>query len=519
MSLVVSCPRCGDEVTLPAEARDDALVQCPYCSEVYPLEEARSQIPRALVVVGSVAAEQEIAEAEEGDEESRLAPAVTYPPSFVAEDTPAASRPTPQALRSRRSKPKFASHGLAEIAKIVAGGALGLAIGQLILWWMPGNWSLSNRDPAGIGAQWGEYIPWIVPSQVRGNLLNSLPMAQRSFDSFGPLDPPREFASYDDEFQRSIGQDETAEYSSDPANGYRGEFPPLRERIRRDSALEERGVDPPTTREPLDKSDIVELAPSRGTDPEELANRFEPDDGVSQDSVPEASQADSTVPKPVDRENVTREEGSAPSRESPPVELPTVASPPSPPSSRIHAVRRGPRFEPTELTETVRHLNRELEEWIDEDSDAHAESAHALLIRAAAVVPFTDPAQGETRAAAAELRRLLAKLARNENRLAEIMAINTSVPLRERTYQEGMLLTGVVERTESRGDLFATTIQLEDGQMVDIIGAVDPSRHLPKGQRTIVLGVIIQQPQEELVGYEGLGEPVLYGSLAVPIPR
>ena len=50
---IVRCPRCRDEVTIPAKAPLTALVRCPLCHEKYLLSEAASQLPPALILVVS----------------------------------------------------------------------------------------------------------------------------------------------------------------------------------------------------------------------------------------------------------------------------------------------------------------------------------------------------------------------------------------------------------------------------------------------------------------------------------
>src|SRR5688500_13576666 len=48
----VRCPRCRDEVSVPAKATLRALVRCPLCLEQYLLAEAMAGAPPALVIIG-----------------------------------------------------------------------------------------------------------------------------------------------------------------------------------------------------------------------------------------------------------------------------------------------------------------------------------------------------------------------------------------------------------------------------------------------------------------------------------
>src|SRR5262245_5829981 len=129
----VSCPRCGDKVTAPPSASADVVVRCPLCSEEYPLHEALRTVPPMLVIV---APGTSLLSADD-EPVIRLAPTEELksdePKPFVFEEREAPRKVTPRPRPQRRPKNPFV-----EVAKIVVGGVVGLSIGQLILWWVPG---------------------------------------------------------------------------------------------------------------------------------------------------------------------------------------------------------------------------------------------------------------------------------------------------------------------------------------------------------------------------------------------
>src|SRR5437764_12794337 len=49
---IVRCPRCREEVTVPAKATGRALVRCPLCLEEYLLAEALANAPPLLIIIG-----------------------------------------------------------------------------------------------------------------------------------------------------------------------------------------------------------------------------------------------------------------------------------------------------------------------------------------------------------------------------------------------------------------------------------------------------------------------------------
>ena len=48
---IVACPRCRDEVTLPAKVSPQARVRCPLCRDEYILSEALAKMPPTLIVL------------------------------------------------------------------------------------------------------------------------------------------------------------------------------------------------------------------------------------------------------------------------------------------------------------------------------------------------------------------------------------------------------------------------------------------------------------------------------------
>jgi hypothetical protein len=70
-----------------------------------------------------------------------------------------AVRPTTRIARPRRAEKSI----VAEAAKVVAGGVIGLALGLLVLWWG------FRRDPLELGPTFAAYVPWLVPAQFHGS--------------------------------------------------------------------------------------------------------------------------------------------------------------------------------------------------------------------------------------------------------------------------------------------------------------------------------------------------------------
>jgi hypothetical protein len=124
----------------------EAMVRCPLCTEEYRLADALAKLPPALIILepsldGSLSLEAD----------SDAAPAF----EFEAGSAPVEPRvQVRQPARVRKQK-----NVIVEFAKIVLGGILGLAIGQVLLWRMPGNWPAHQRDPFQFGQKYGTVFP------------------------------------------------------------------------------------------------------------------------------------------------------------------------------------------------------------------------------------------------------------------------------------------------------------------------------------------------------------------------
>lgn len=169
---IVACPRCRDEVALPEHAHPQSIVRCPLCGEDYPLASALAAAPPVLTVVSPApTAADEVGE-------YRFAPVIEAPRPLVLEERAAGMRVPAKPVR--RGARRAERNPFVEIVKIVAGGVVGLTIGQLVLWWMPGDWSLAQRDPLRIGQQLAPHVPWIVSPAVRGTAEGTAPGAEAS---------------------------------------------------------------------------------------------------------------------------------------------------------------------------------------------------------------------------------------------------------------------------------------------------------------------------------------------------
>lgn len=144
---------------LPAGGHAESRVRCPHCREEYRLDEVFAKLPPMLELVdeeggltdgfGRMLGEMPI-----GDQ-ARFEGLV--PPGGLTQTI----KTTPR-RRSRERSP------VVEFAKIAGGGVAGLVLAQMILFWVPGNFSSRQRDPLRIAPRIAKIVPAVVPRELRG---------------------------------------------------------------------------------------------------------------------------------------------------------------------------------------------------------------------------------------------------------------------------------------------------------------------------------------------------------------
>ena len=147
---ITQCPRCRDEVRVPQQASAESRVRCPLCQEEFLLREVLAQLPPLLELLDApIAGAGESGAAAESlsdkvwDSAGQVGGGFSFGESSAAGTSFGAGagtiRATPRAKR-REQNP------VVEIAKMAGGGLAGLILAQLILWWIPGNFSPARKS-------------------------------------------------------------------------------------------------------------------------------------------------------------------------------------------------------------------------------------------------------------------------------------------------------------------------------------------------------------------------------------
>jgi len=161
---IVACPRCRDEVMLPAKFSPQARVRCPLCRDEYTLSEALAKMPPMLIVLDAGPVAEAGGYGEPAYQVAGEAPAMggmfDSSPAAMGDAAPTPARP----MRTGGARPKKKSGGaVGQIIQVVLGGIGAFALFNPIAWWSP-----MDQDPFGMGPIVAKYVPSIVPAKFRG---------------------------------------------------------------------------------------------------------------------------------------------------------------------------------------------------------------------------------------------------------------------------------------------------------------------------------------------------------------
>ncbi|MDX1947091.1 MAG: hypothetical protein SFU86_16955 [Pirellulaceae bacterium] len=470
---IVQCPRCRDEVTVPAKASPRALVRCPLCLEEYTLREALAELPPTLIVIdGSLPADDEYEPAMAGAAAAHAGGDLGgsyelsgggFPTAAVLDSSPAADGAVTTAqprLKGKIRKRKEKS-AIAEMIKVVMGGVVGLSLAIVGLWWIPKGWG-GARDPANLGPTVGKYVPWIVPAEYRpqekgagGNAAGGNGPTQIAQNNTPPAPAPTP---------------KKTKAKPAPADQLVGELP----------------GEPAPMPNPLDVPSF-DLTPTPTPTP-------------TLPTLPAVDPLAVPIPEPS------------------PTPTPSPMPAPMPAASPIPAA---PDFQKAVLaaTESLAKVTNSAGKTRDEVQQAYTDM-HLAASEMGRVISYLSPSDPDLYEHVQTMRTFLGSLAGDPRRMAAVRAI-TDLQLPTRKADDGVFLAGSVKDFQAVGSLFECVIEAGKKTAPTPIVVVcnqNPQDFFQVGDEVLVVGRLIENPTKNLPGYEG-SQPrvVLYGDgLAAP---
>lgn len=500
---IVACPKCGDSVALPGRASRLAVVRCPLCQERFPLGEVLDKLPPALIVVddpGAAAPEAAAdavlegfaASARQGTADGGgFAPLSIETATAPATAAPRGRRPPVRAKR----KPK---NPVVEGIKIVLGGVAGLAIAQVILWWVGSSqaWPKQRADMFALAPKVARFVPWIVPERYRGG--------QPTGDATGGTEKEPVVVARGDS-RNGQPQDLPQRTFVDP-NANRG-FDQAAETGRGTAKKSSRSAsknpsqEPPTGDGPYPAGGMAGAGPAVKPDPDQDALP-EGDDKAIEELLDLDMPADTPVADP-DVSAVT-EPDSEPAGES---------------QSATSPLPNAPRTTEAELRTAVdeaRQVVQALTAATEADSRTLLRQAYVALAKVGEAAAYRSPPEAAELQAAGEL---LKTVVAEKEKLATLGRAAGGWLKTAARDNNGVLLVGTVKQMRQQGPYRVIELVIPGREPpLAVYASGDSGAACPPDANLVVLGAIVTNPARDLVGYEGDGEPVIWQGLVDVLP-
>jgi len=466
---IVRCPRCRDEVTVPAKATSRALVRCPLCLEEYLLAEALANAPPSLVIIGGEVEQSAIQAPAESDSEYRLAGGFSH-----AAETAAASAVAPRPVVRGPSRPRRQERSsLILVVNYVVGGVLGLALGLLVLWWG------FRKDPLELGPKVARYLPRIVPEEFRG-------AADRNGDNAVANGTAKSAGG------AAKSKTSKAGAKAPPTVALPKEPTPELQTLPDETLTQPTATPTPT----IDVPDVKK----RGAADKKKRNN---------ESKTEAAPVATSAPPPMPDLTDLLPEG--------PFVVAPVAGPPAEEEKPV-ASATGFAQAVDEAAEDLRQYEQLPREAAEPARQAFRE-LHAAVGEVGRAISYLNPSDADLAEPVAKVHTLLDSLAGATGR-SRVNAIKFLTLQRwpEVLSDHGLVAAGTVKSFRAAGPLFEVTLDagVRDSPLtLPLVTRNNPQDLCKVGDEIVAIGRVVDDPKQSLAGYQGDKPRVLFVGFAV----
>jgi hypothetical protein len=427
------------------------------------LADVLDTLPPALILIdaedhrwGAMKTDQPTSSAATGDE-LKLAPA------FQFEEAEAAPRPAGKTAISPTARPKRRpKNPFVEVAKIVAGGIVGIILAILIMWWGLG------RDPMEWADDVSRYTPWIVPANLRGNS----PPETEANDDLNSSTPRRD----------TSGGGKLASASA-------GNKPAQAKDANRNTSLE---------------TDNAVASSAANSLPADLTPPFDLADPTANQAIPEIPEL--TMP---DFEPTL--EFPEPKRDE--EQFTGVRNAPQMDSGDLAKALR----EAVAANEAL-DMSQDLD---DEQRKQLALDFYRFTARLGEVLAYVNQNDPENQEHLFAIHQLLTQFGKQPNKLRQIGILADWWGKQPEPANSGVVHVGTVTEVAAAGRLIEAKIEVatKPSQTISVVTANNPGELLKTGTKVLFLGAVVQEPSINLGGYEGNSPEVIAGGYFVPVPE
>lgn len=543
----VNCPKCDEQVRMPADASAEARVQCPLCADEFELSEALDQLAPMLVVLHDPGrayavtspleksyAEAEIDLAAESEDESESesesgtpefsfeapSPARAATPAFSFENGSATSGAAGSASSRRARSQRPQKSAVKEILKVVGGGVVGLTIGQLILWWLPGD---LKKDPLELGPKIPAFASFLVSPKFRAGAVAKVgnPPASpgkttgTTFPSFGGFAdngssqlPSSSFDGLIDPNDVPASKKKKKKNSTPAKNSVATGTPALDASEADTGSGQADGVDGGA--DPL--APLVSEEDIFGPKPQLDVPM------INLESFPTATEPAAPQKTPPGETGDTTPSGSPPAVEpTTPPDVPDTTPPPAT-TGDFATVRNAPVISPDELSS---RLSGAVSASIAMDTAAEPmpklnKEFYVTLAKLGEAITFFEQTSATNQFD--EVGKFALEVGKQP---AKLDLIGKAAPnwMKLTRPHNGLAVCGTVESIDFAAPYYVTSLVMPNKNVLKVVSIKDPAGDYQPQDKVLVLGSILESPQQDLKDYQGEEATVVLDGFHVRLPN
>lgn len=462
---VASCPSCKESVTVPVDATPESVVRCPLCHEEFTLEAFLEQLPPKLIVLDA-----------------------------GVNDTAAEPATTPEVEPDASS-----SNVLGAFATGEASGESQVSSDSVPAFdFTPGSVSKDEQETTSPAPRRRpQKNPTIEVIKIVAGALLAIPLAQIVLWWLVPSGWQRDLFRLGPAVSRVVPWVVPEKYRANDGDDEMETAPPaVQQRSAHTTSGRSRAQSRPGNGSATPAAGSARSQPGQPDVPAGTSDRLKANQPV-QDAGPTQPAAKETPPE---RKDATNE-------------------------VLVRGVRNAPQYSPSEFRAALEAALQASIAW-DAETDLSPQrrsvldqqfyEAFAKLSEAVTYPPPDDPETGDLVVA---LRGVMQSFAKKPSKLAMIGNQSSAWLDQPSRSTEGILLFGTVKQIHASGELFFTQMELASlkQRTVTVVSRVDPRVTFKPGDRILMLGAIVEQPAENMLGYEGQEPMVVMGGFPVVI--
>jgi hypothetical protein len=387
------------------------------------------------------------------------------------------------------------------MVQIILGGVAGVVLAQVILWWIPLNLSVANRDLTGFGRKYGGYVPFLVPASVRGaadpyDAAESSTAPSAAGDGAGSGMPAKI-----PDYRFAEGRLDDAGSGAGPSDGKLPEKTPsspggeAADAPESSGQVDEADADPTGSQDPLPAASAG--GPSESDDDLDLLFPDLPSTQTGQpgmDSNASASASNAAGIPPIQLEDPTADQVEG-RREGQP-EFPRLKNIPNIDGAELQRHIDSALATQQELDAQPMRVGAQDPNLVKEFYQSYAEAGAALVM--------VNPMAQELDLARDSARASLQGFSTQPERLKLIATVTPSW-MKSGKSPFGILLYGTIRDVRPLGSLLEAGVETGSRQpsLVRVVTTPAAGSSWQPGTEVLVLGLMVDAPGEQLVGYDG----------------